>query len=150
VACGILEQCYHNSAETRNYFHYIVSSIVDKHIVVDPGVVYKLMKGLPSGHPFTSLVNTIANWVLWSTIFYKCSVESGLALDDRWCCVCSGDDTLISFPLELNTELINKYAKLSGMKLDDINESILPLITREGERGVHFLRRHFNDSQLTS
>lgn len=144
IACGIISQCYDEETANSNYFHYITSSIVDKHIVADPGVVYKLMKGLPSGHPFTSLVNTVANWVLWSTIFYKCSQESGLALDDRWRCICSGDDTLISFPMNLDTQLINKYARLSGMKLDDINDAIRPLFTDESINGVHFLRRQFH------
>lgn len=60
-ACGILEQLYIKKLSCLNYFFYIASSVVDKHIIVEPGVLYKIMKGLPSGHPFTSLINTLCN-----------------------------------------------------------------------------------------
>jgi len=83
TACSLLQQCFDDDVEVRNYFHYITSSVVDKHIIIEPGAIYKLMKGLPSGHPFTALVNTVACWILWTTIFYKCSILSGIPLDER-------------------------------------------------------------------
>jgi len=61
LACALLEQVFEESEVSRNYFYYIASSVVDKHIIMEPGVLYKIMKGLPSGHPFTSLVNTLCN-----------------------------------------------------------------------------------------
>jgi len=61
VACAILRQCVPSGFGMTNLFYYICSTIVDKFVVLDPGLVFKIMKGLPSGHPFTSLVNTIIN-----------------------------------------------------------------------------------------
>lgn len=64
AACGLLAQCYKDSLASKNYFYYIASSVVDKFVLFEPGVIYKIMKGLPSGHPFTSLINTLCNWIL--------------------------------------------------------------------------------------
>lgn len=60
-ACAILNQLYKDTEDNDNYWYYIASSVVDKHVIFEPGVLFKLMKGLPSGHPFTSLVNTLCN-----------------------------------------------------------------------------------------
>lgn len=143
VACAILEQLFTQSQAAKNYFYYIASSVIDKHVIVDPGVIYKLMKGLPSGHPFTSLINTLCNWIIWSTAFNNIYTKHNKVLDDDFNLICFGDDTLLSFPDWIEADEINAELGRSGMKIDPIEDTILPFYTTATTRGVHFLRRQF-------
>lgn len=50
----------------RDKFHdrikyFITSSLITKYICVPPGLVYECNKGVPSGHPFTSLITSYIN-----------------------------------------------------------------------------------------
>lgn len=142
-ACGILEQLFTRNEACKNYFYYIASSVVDKHVIVEPGVLYKLMKGLPSGHPFTSLINTLCNWIIWTTAFDNIYRKHGKVLDDDFNLICFGDDTLLSYPDWIDSSEVNYELKRSGMKIDPIEDTILPFYTTATTRGVHFLRRQF-------
>lgn len=144
VACGILEQCYNKSEYYDNYMRFVLESMIDKHIVLDSGHIYKLSKGLPSGHPLTSLVNSTINWILWTTIFNNICKRLNIELCDKWKVFVSGDDSLISFPNDIPLELFDQEAKRSGMKLDPFHLSVSPLFTTSTIKGAHFLRRTFN------
>lgn len=45
----------------RRIKYYITSSLVTKYIALPPGVVVELNRGIPSGHPFTTLMNCNIN-----------------------------------------------------------------------------------------
>jgi hypothetical protein len=148
VACGVLEQCYNESEYYSNYIRFLLDSLIDKHVVLDSGHIYKLSKGLPSGHPLTSLINSVINWVLWSTIFNNVCKRMGRKLDDQWQVYVSGDDSVMTFPFDVPLHLFDEEAKRSGMKLDPFHESVSPLYTTPCIKGAHFLRRTFNLSGI--
>lgn len=62
VAFSLLEQCWDESEGFQhNYNQFVLESIIDKHVVLDSGHIYCLRKGLPSGHPLTSVINSLIN-----------------------------------------------------------------------------------------
>lgn len=134
----------------NNLIYYICSSVVDKFVTIDPGLVFKLMKGLPSGHPFTSLIGTIINWILWSTIFNNYCKKQGIPLSDDFNIVCSGDDTLIRVPSNLDVRLFQECIDASGMKSKPFVDTLGFFNTTDGRNGGCFLRRRFQtDGQIS-
>lgn len=149
VAFSIIRQCLPKGKQMDDLLYYICASVVDKFIVLDPGLIFKLMKGLPSGHPFTSLVNTISNWVIWSTIFVNYSKLSNTPLDDsKFRLVCSGDDTVLMMPDDVNFSILKDCIARSGMKLDDIESSVGLFNSTDSLNGAVFLRRRFSESNM--
>jgi len=61
MAVAMLRSCYPDDERHDNYFLYMCSSLVFKNVVFEPGVVMRLDKGIPSGHPWTSIVDTLIN-----------------------------------------------------------------------------------------
>lgn len=146
VALAIIRQCLPKGDAMNNLMYYITSSIIDKFVVLDPGLIFKLMKGLPSGHPFTSLVNTISNWVLWSTIIVNYCKDTGTKLDDQcFGIVCSGDDTIVKLPDNFDLDVLLQNVARSGMKLDEISSSLGFFNSTDAVNGAVFLRRKFGE-----
>jgi hypothetical protein len=61
VALGVLRSVFPGGKRIDNLFLYICSSLVFKFIVLDKGLVFRLSKGLPSGHPLTSIIGSLVN-----------------------------------------------------------------------------------------
>lgn len=94
-AMAVLRACYPAGVQMDRAFIYILSNLVFKRLITPGGHVVVLDGGVPSGHPFTSLVDSVANWLIHKTVLAKLG-GWGLAVTTR-VSVC-GDDTLVSFP----------------------------------------------------
>jgi len=65
AAFGVMRACFFgDDAWLDNVFLRFISHFLVKRIVVPGGWVYTLCKGVPSGSPFTSLVDSIVNWLV--------------------------------------------------------------------------------------
>lgn len=64
AAFGLIRSYLPPSKEIDNHFGFIMSSFIYKRVVTPGGYVYRIgPNGVPSGHPFTSLVTSFAHWV---------------------------------------------------------------------------------------
>jgi hypothetical protein len=143
TAFSLIRQMLPGGWKMNNLIYYICSSVVDKFVVVDPGLVFKIMKGLPSGHPFTTLIGTVINWILWSTIFNNYCKIKGIPLTDEFRVVCSGDDTLVRVPKDIDVVQFQLCIDRSGMKSKPFSSTLGLFNTTNGRDGACFLRRRF-------
>jgi hypothetical protein len=64
-AFGVVRACYFgDDAHLDNVFLRFMSHFIIKQVVVPGGWVYTLAKGIPSGSPFTSIIDSIVNWLV--------------------------------------------------------------------------------------
>jgi len=94
LAFGMLRACFPKSDTIDKHFMFFMSGIVFKNVVVPGRGVYRVLKGMPTGTPFGSIITTLVNWLNWAVVLNKnyCKVAlTGIA------CRMFGDDTKILF-----------------------------------------------------
>lgn len=107
----------------RRVVYYISSSLITKFIAVPPGVVFRLENGIPSGHPFTSIITSYCNLILWSYIGFKIY---GPNYAENMDVVVCGDDANVFFNKNENLQYIDDFIKETGMISEPIYDSITP------------------------
>jgi len=62
---GIMRACFYGDDEALdNIFLRFLSHFLVKRVVTPGGWVYTISKGVPSGSPFTSIVDSLVNWIV--------------------------------------------------------------------------------------
>ncbi len=124
TAFGLMRSCYPASDEIDRYFLYQCGSMVFKNVVLpESKLIYRVSNGLPSGHPYTSVIGSIINWIVWSVgVCEVLSDKKSLISDTRLAVL--GDDTLLKFPYG-RTERLEYVMQNMGMKID-------PFVNRHG------------------
>ncbi|QCL07942.1 polyprotein [Nebovirus sp.] len=82
------------------------------------GVAVPTRSGLPSGMPFTSQINSIVHWIIWSAVIRKCSLPLSIGSVNEMCPFLTyGDDGLYTIPshLEKSTDDIVTALKSYGL-----------------------------------
>jgi hypothetical protein len=93
-AVALLRTPFPDGVEYDRAFTYIASSMINKAFVDPDGSLWRIDGGVPSGHPFTSLVDSAANWLLHRTVLDTfLTVPQNRTVNIAVC----GDDTLLSF-----------------------------------------------------
>lgn len=92
VAFGILRACYPDGEDVDRHFFFFMSGFIFKNVVVPGRFCYRVLKGIPTGSPFTSIIVSLVNWVNWSSTLVKYFGET--AAEDSYVKV-FGDDTLL-------------------------------------------------------
>lgn len=65
VAFGEIRSYFPVSKLIDRLFVFIISGFIHTHILGDGGIVYRKHRGNPTGHPFTSIINTLVNEYRW-------------------------------------------------------------------------------------
>jgi hypothetical protein len=95
---GIIRACYRgDDAWLDNVFLRFISHFLVKRVVVPGGWIYTLANGVPSGSPFTSIIDSLANWLVLIDLEI-CS--GGLSAPRRNRRRVYGDDFAIAFHAE--------------------------------------------------
>jgi hypothetical protein len=122
-------------------FYYCLSSMVCKHIVIPgSGFVYRLTKGIATGHPFTSLVNTTVAYCTFATALNKVCSYSELCETRLFV---AGDDVIGVIPLSVLEKLSYEICNNSGMKIDPIEDHCGPLYSNVPTIQRSFLKKKF-------
>jgi hypothetical protein len=140
VAMSYLRLCFPKQWNFMNkIFYYCLSSLVFKHIVL-PGskMVFRLSKGLPSGHAFTSLINTMCAYGVFATAFHKAYLNDPRLKDTR--IYAMGDDVIGRIHIDKVRE-VDYYLTQSGMKLDPIQLTCGPMNSNINEYNRTFLKK---------
>lgn len=128
TAFGMLRSCYPPSKSIDKIFLYLMSGFIFKNVAIPGRFVYRIRKGVPSGSPFTALVDTIVNWLALRLCIRKCSVFQGINPRSFELAVC-GDDTLIKLPDDFeikndSDDFIKEMTSLTGFELKSKNFTI--------------------------
>nr|WIR83939.1 MAG: RNA-dependent RNA polymerase [Ulva durnavirus 1] len=119
--------------------YYVKSSLITKFIAIPPGVVFRIDKGVPSGHPFTSIITSYINLIIWSVIGYRIYGKNYIKEMDIVVC---GDDAKVFFNESPNLRKIDKIIKQIGMKSDPVyNNLTLNSFPIDKDKEPDFLKR---------
>jgi hypothetical protein len=131
----------------HNHIRYLItSSIVTKYVALPPGVVVELNRGVPSGHPFTTLINCTINAIYWSLIGYKIY---GPTYNDMMRVEIYGDDTFAYFKYSDKLFEIDTYIDELGLKSAPVREELrLCNFDYRDDELPDFLKRRFNQTSL--
>jgi len=146
TACSILVQNLPNDELHKHIKYYIISSIVTKYVVIPPGVVVELNRAVPSGHPFTTLVNCNINLIYWSLIGYQIYGDDYINQMDIYV---YGDDTNVFFNHHENLFKIDEIISKLGLKSEPLLDKIKFSRKVEDINQTHdFLKRRFDSTGI--
>jgi hypothetical protein len=124
----------------------ITKSILTKYLVLPPGIVVELNRGVPSGHPFTTLINCTVNTIYWSLIgreIYGDNYQDFMKIEVY------GDDSYVLFKNNKNLKKIDDIINELGLK----SEPLLPELKLcnfdyEKHELPDFLKRRYFENNL--
>lgn len=109
------------------------------------GVIYEWLSGLPSGHPFTIIINTIYNHIIARYVWFR-STKSYLSYNENTYLIVQGDDLAGSvtdaYKDRFNDVVFAKYAAELGMKYTNETKSG-EMIALRNLSEIEFLKRSF-------
>jgi hypothetical protein len=71
-AFNIFRSCFVKGNKIDNHFQFIMETLIFKRIILHNGNTWFLSKGIPSGHSWTAFINSMVNWILWTSTIHKC------------------------------------------------------------------------------
>jgi hypothetical protein len=142
VAFGVLRLCFPVQWKFMDkLFYYFLSTMLFKHIVV-PGsqFIYRITKGIATGNPFTSLVNTTVAYMTFATAINNVATYEEI-LETRL--FVAGDDIIGVIPLSILEKLSDEIVNMSGMKIDPVVDHCGPLYSNDRSLQRSFLKKKF-------
>lgn len=71
-AFNIVRGCFKGGVATDNHFKFIMDTLVNKRLILHNGNTFFINNGMPSGHAWTSLINSLVNWIIWTSTIKNC------------------------------------------------------------------------------
>jgi len=145
AAMSLIRKCYPDDRFHDRFFSFLTDTVVNKNLVVPPGFVYKISRGMPSGHPLVTLINTLVNYIVWIVILQKVYGKGNVAANAY--AVFSGDDSKFYLSFNMNLLFIDYYIKLcTTLESDSVVSTLEPSFSNYWRRpDVRFLKRYVND-----
>lgn len=160
IAWGILRSMFPKSHMIDQHFFYFMSGFIFKNVATPGRFIYRVLKGIPTGSPFTSIIVSLVNWLNWRAFLY----DEGLSQRTRSLVHVFGDDTLVKFdnvPLDMVADLSEdgwktRFKKFIGHDLDPVH---IRTWSDDRDTAPTFLKtysnfglpaRHFRDTMLSA
>jgi len=135
------------SKENKRVSYYLMSSVITKYLILNPGIVLCVEKGNASGHPFVTLTNCYANMIYWCLIAYQIYGEN---YADNIDFDIYGDDAQVFFKYHENIYKIDEYISNLGLKSEPMAENFFPTkLFNDWESQPDFLKRKTDLITLT-
>lgn len=137
----LLSNIDQKDGKMRRIVYLIMSSLITKYIAISPGVVMRVDKGLPSGHPFTSLVTSVINLVYWCRIGYE---VYGKNYVDNMDIVVQGDDANVFMQENVKICKLDEIISKLGIQSDELKGTLFynKISTNIFDTPVFLKRRH--------
>jgi hypothetical protein len=71
-AFNIIGSCFKESQFTKNHLKFIMDTMVNKRLILHNGNTWFCNNGIPSGHSWTSIMNSLVNWIIWTSTIKNC------------------------------------------------------------------------------
>jgi hypothetical protein len=143
VAMAILRQCFPSGDEHDKRFMYMLSGLVCKKVVSPGGLIFELANGIPSGSPWTSLLDSIVNWLVLRDLVETC--VTGCNKKDVGFQI-GGDDFCIFLPkgahLDLE-KLVKRADEYHGMTLRGEDLVLKDTFVTEASEAASFYKTCF-------
>jgi len=145
AGCVLLDSLPNDKLHTRIKYT-IIKSILTKYVALPPGVVVELNRGVPSGHPFTTLINCTLNTIYWSLIGYEIYGDN---YQDFMKIEVYGDDALVFFKNNKKLSQIDEIIKKIGLRAEPLkNEFRLCNFDYKKDELPDFLKRRYYENNL--
>lgn len=121
LAFGIARSCYPEDEVIDNHFLFIASGFIHKQVALPGRFIYMISKGVPSGSSFTTIIDTLCCWIVWSAIMNKLVGKECRDLD----MALYGDDSMVTLPVNfsLPPKIEEKILMWTGMVVDPFKVS---------------------------
>jgi hypothetical protein len=126
LAFAICRASFPVSKSIDNLFLFILSGFLVKRVVGDGGIIYKIKKGVATGDPFTSIINTLVNFITFAYLEDVCEVEFGFKKfygDDTLLCTNTPDFNYQRL-IDVSYSLFGMTLKLESSKGFEISDTI--------------------------
>lgn len=138
VSMALTRIMFDECSQLDRLFFYILSSMVYKRVVIpDCGMIFELSKGISTGHPFTSIMNTLCAYLTLSTSISKVCTKT--EIKKTWI-TNAGDDTVCKLPLKRLNNVNNCMQKESGMRMSNLSEKSGLLTCNDIKHKISFLK----------
>jgi hypothetical protein len=141
VAFGILRLIFPKHWRFMDkLFFYCASGLIYKHIVLpESRLIYRISKGIATGHPFTSLINTLCAYGTFAAAINNNCTQ--YEIDNYTRLNVGGDDVIGKLPIN-KVELINLDIQIrSGMVIDHLQEHCGIMVSDNPTLQNSFLKR---------
>lgn len=71
-AFNIYASCFEQNETVLNHFKFLCDTFVMKRLIMHNGNSFLLNHGIPSGHAWTAHINSMCNWILWTSTIHNC------------------------------------------------------------------------------
>jgi hypothetical protein len=135
--------CWPRGETIDRFFLYFASSFIHKNIVTPGGYVFKVSKSVPSGSCWTTIIDSLVNWIVWCDVItnYPVFKRRGLTMNDVVLRI-GGDDFLLGFKKDVTfsvTKLRFWILKRHGMSLK-ASSGLRVLVSSDESRCASFYK----------
>lgn len=151
MAFSIVRGCLPGGRGVGNVLMNLAHNVMWKNLLVKGGDIYKVMKGVPSGTAFTSIITSIANWLLHMCILER-KIKMTHVIRDLLEMRIMGDDWILAVPQFIFEEFMMEFLDYE----EDLNETGLQIkpgsVTMDSlfcdeqeKKGIEFLGTKFKE-----
>lgn len=150
----IFKSCFNQSPCLDKHIDFIFNGFVNKFYHTKDGHMFQVLRGTPTGNVFTSFVNSMSVWLMWSEALSVLPVLSNAVVNPNGASLCvQGDDIIVGIDSELTTEDLDSirvfFENNYNYKLKMIEKQSLNWRTVVNQ-APSFLRRVLHGSLITT